>query len=58
MQVSFCGMCGTLSVVCAGVSVRYVPSLVCVMCGLLFVLCAVFRHEPRRFAQSMRRFAR
>ena len=65
MQVSVCGMCRFLSVSCAGFSVRYVQSLVCVMCGFKCVLCAVSsmlcavcRHEPRRFAPSMHRFAR
>ena len=37
-----CGMCGTLSVLCAGFSVRGVQSLVCVIWGLWYVLCAVF----------------
>ena len=42
VQVSICGMCGILSVLCAGFSVRSVQSLVCVLCGLKSVLCAVF----------------
>ena len=42
VQVSVCGMCGILSVLCAGFSVCYVQPLVCVMCVVSFVLCVVF----------------
>ena len=34
VQVSVCDMYGNLSVLCAGLSVRSVQSLVCVVCGL------------------------
>ena len=34
VQVSVCGMCRFLFVLCAGFSVRYVQCLVCVMCGV------------------------
>ena len=42
VQVSVCGMCGILSVLCAGFSVGDVQSSVCVVCVLWSVLCAAF----------------